>query len=93
MGHEGERGEVGLGEAALVGMLPRLFGFNSELGLFWRHSASPSVLVRLCLGVLPWLLLLLLLLLLQLAGDGWRSAMDAFNTLFLFSPFCTCVGV
>lgn len=97
IGQEGDRGEVGLGDVALVaGMLPRLLGFNSELGRICRVSCSPSLLVRLCLGVRPWLLLLLLLLLLQLAEvdtDCWSSATVAFTTLFLFSPFCECVGV
>lgn len=93
MGHEGERGEVGLGVGALVGMLLRLLGFNREEGLFCLDSCSPSVLVRLWRGVLPWLPLLLLLLLLQLAVFDWSSATGALATLFLFSLFWECVGV
>lgn len=96
IGQEGERGEVGLGDFALVGMLPRLFGFSSELGRICRVSCSPSLLVRLCLGVRPWLLLLLLLLLLQLAEEETSSCTSptvVLTTLFLFSPFWECVGV
>lgn len=61
---------------------------HSELGRMARVSGSPSLLVRLCLGVRPWLwplppLLLLLLLLLQLADEGTGGGGSA---LFLFSP-------
>lgn len=96
IGQEGERGEVGLGDVALVGMLPRLFGLSRELGRICRLSCSPSLLVRLCLGVRLWLLLplLLLLLLLQLAVEETGCCKSAvLTTLFLFSPFWECVGV
>ena len=60
---------------------------HRELGLLWRAgSPSPSLLVRLCLEVRPWLLPpLLLLLLLQAEDSGarcWGSEPTLCSTLF-----------
>lgn len=50
IGQEGDRGDVGLGDAGLVGMLDLLLGFNKELGLLCfatTVSRSESLQIRL----------------------------------------------